>query len=116
MPRRVSQFVRAKNKRSPTNVGAMSRQFQALQAEMNRTKIDLIKTDLEASMTFATIARESSDTEKTLRNRRNARKGYDSIMHFAATASLTPEDEKQVNEKLGRLKTALVALGDRFPD
>src|SRR5579864_7292989 len=54
----------------------------SLKRELNDRKVDLIKVDLDTAMTFATIARDSSDQQKTARNAAHARKGYEAIVHF----------------------------------
>lgn len=57
-----------------------------LEAELNDRKVDLIKTDLEAAYTFASTACQANDGNKRMRNRKNARKGYDAVLHFLTTA------------------------------
>jgi hypothetical protein len=75
-------------------------------AEFNRLKVDLIKTDLAVAITFAKVATESTDEETKHRNRSNAQKAYDSVLHFLSAAILTPTDEKEITTKLALLKSA----------
>ena len=82
--------------------------------EFNRLKVDLIKTDLNVAITFTEIATESTNEETKHRNRGNARKAYDSVLHFLSTAILTPIDEKEITTKLALLKSALMKLGEAF--
>ena len=85
-----------------------------LMQQLNQRKIDLIKTDLDAARTFAQIARDSSDPEKASRNRRNARKGYDTVNHLLSTADVQPGERQTLETEIAALKSALTQLGETF--
>ena len=70
----------------------MDYQFRAALENVNQSKVDFIKTDLDVAITFAQIAQESTDENNAGRNLRNARKAYDAVLHFRSTATLTQRD------------------------
>lgn len=86
-----------------------------LEIELNDRKVDLIKADLDAAYTFASIARQANDRNKRLRNRKNARKGYETVLHFLTTAKLTPGEAVEIDKGIARLKRVLVELGEISP-
>jgi hypothetical protein len=95
------------------NVAAMLYHFEAAE-DLTRLKVDFIRTDLDVALTFAQIARQTGESEKTIRNQRNARKAYDAVLHYMGTASLTRFDQENLTRKLALLKSALLSLGESF--
>ena len=82
---------------------------------LNATAVDMLKTDLDTALTFARIAeQDTSHGEKKRRNRKNARKAYDSIVSYAKRVEVTVDEKQEMLEKLTRLKSALTRLGERF--
>lgn len=81
---------------------------------LNATAVGVLKTDLDTGLTFARIAENATDARKKRRNRKNARKAYDSIVDYEKRLELTAEERRDIGEKLGRLKSALIRLGERF--
>ena len=81
---------------------------------LNATVVGVLKTDLDTGLTFARIAEDASDAKKKRRNRKNARKAYDSIVDYEKRVELTAEERQDIGDKLGRLKSALTRLGERF--
>jgi len=79
----------------------------ALAAELNRAKVDLIRTDLETAITFATIALQANDRAKKARNTRNARKGYDAVLHFLRSAEVDRAEGRAIAEQVDRLRALL---------
>lgn len=70
-------------------------------------------TELDTGLTFAGIAAQAqSDEGKAKRNRRNARKAYDTVLHFLATSVLTSAEDTLVRRKREQLRKALVLLGE----
>ena len=75
-----------------------------------------VNTELDTGLTFVRIAlgakpgRNRSD--KVDRNRMNARKAYDSALHFLSTTSLNADEERMIKEKIGAFKSGLVKLGE----
>ncbi len=71
--------------------------------------------DLAAGLVFAKLASErTAGAAKRERNRRNARKAYDSVAKFAKNVTLTSTEERALNDGLAELKSALEQLGDTF--
>ncbi len=82
--------------------------------QLNTLKVELIKTDLEVALTFAQIASQTNDREKAIRNQQNARKAYDTVVRYAASATLTHFERERIATKLKLLKSALLSLGEPF--
>ena len=61
---------------------------------------------------FSKIARDSKDELKIERNRANARKAYDALLHFIPAAALSLEEAKEVALGMAELKAALRRLGE----
>ena len=74
--------------------------------------LTFLLTELGTAETFAEIASESEDGEKTARNRQNARKAYDTLLRFMPL--LSPEDSSNLLEKLNSLKSKLIELGEEI--
>ena len=82
--------------------------------ELKKLELDLIRKDLDAALTFAQIARQTADSAKSIRNQRNARKGYDAVFRYVGSASLLRVDQEHIIRKLALLKVALLSLGEPF--
>jgi hypothetical protein len=62
---------------------------------------------------FAKYAKSDSEDKKS-RNRKNARKAYDSVLHLLAKATLTPSVRTEIDNRLAVLKSDLQSLGETF--
>ncbi len=81
----------------------------------NRKGVETLKIDLMAGLTRAAIASQAPQhSEKRLRNRREARKAYDSVIGFIPRFELTPTDAEEITDRLAQLKSALEQLGESF--
>lgn len=87
--------------------------FEATE-DLNSVKVDSIKTDLDTALTFVQIARQTSEREKSIRNRRNARQAYDVVLRYIDSASLNGLEREHLTKKLASLKSALLSLGESF--
>jgi len=58
------------------------------------------------------MSAKANDHEKYQRNKHNARKAYDSVLHFQKRVSLSEEEAASLNAGIQELKTALQALGE----
>lgn len=77
-------------------------------------KVEFLFTELQAGLTFARIALNSKANDaKIERNRKNARKAYDSLLHFQKRISLSPEEKTRLEEGKKELKAALQRLGEK---
>ena len=86
----------------------------ATAAESNRVSIDFLKVDLQTALTFSELALQSPDGIKRNRNRRNARRGYDTILRLIDKVSLSDSDARSLGGQLLRLKSDLEELGETF--
>jgi hypothetical protein len=84
-------------------------------ADLNRTKIDLIFTDLEVAFAFAALAATSENPDTRNRNRANACKAYCQIRDKLLPLC-TPNDSQraEIERKLGELRRCLERLGEKF--
>jgi hypothetical protein len=73
--------------------------------------IDFIRAELKTGSTLAHIAL-NADGEKRERNRINARKAYDSILHFLPTSMLSDVELAEIKESLAKLQGDLQSLGE----
>ena len=76
--------------------------------------VEFLFAELASGLTFARLARGArpDDPEKLERNRKNARKAYDSLLHFRPRASLSPEERTRFEEGKKELQEALRTLGE----
>ncbi len=87
--------------------------FRGLDKNVNAARVQAIMADLAAGFTFAQLAKEAAaNSPKRQRNRNNARKAYESVTKFSKKTTLTPAEEKALNDGLTRLKSVLEQLGD----
>jgi hypothetical protein len=82
--------------------------------QLNRTSAEFLKTDIETALTFSSIALQTEDLPKKHRNRKYARKGYDTILRLSGRVRMSNDDEELLAEKLMRLKSELQSLGEVF--
>ncbi len=80
----------------------------------NKTGTDFLKADLEAALTFTDIAGTAEDSEDRERNRRAARRAYDTIVRLINKVELNREDANAMGSKLARLKSNLSGMGEVF--
>ncbi|MGH9575685.1 MAG: hypothetical protein ACRD40_19420 [Candidatus Acidiferrales bacterium] len=59
-----------------------------------------LKADLDVAYMFASIALQTNDRNKMIRNRENARKGYETIVHFLSAAKLTGKTLTKLTTRL----------------
>ena len=82
--------------------------------QLNATNADFLRIDVETALTFSQMALETDNPEKRDRNRRNARKAYDTITHLRGKVVFTAAQEEHMNEKTEHLKRDLTKLGEKF--
>ena len=81
---------------------------------MDRANTNFLKVDIATALTFSGIALQADDPIKKNRNRRNARKGYDTIVRLVDKVHLSKDDAQVIREGLRRLKSELERLGEVF--
>lgn len=87
-------------------------EFLSTQSRVNKVSADFLKVDLQAGLTFASLALEADDGGKKERNRRSARKAYDTIMRLIDRVTLAEEEAESLRQDLERLKSNLIRLGE----
>jgi hypothetical protein len=81
---------------------------------LNRASTDFLKVDVETALTFASFALHTDDSVKKGRNKRAARRAYDSVLRLSKKVELTEVDARELSVKLKQLKSELEALGEVF--
>ena len=74
--------------------------------------IQFLRTELSAGLTFSRIALHAKHAEKIDRNRINARKAYDALLHFTPETSIPAKDAEEIQAKMALLKADLQKLGE----
>lgn len=77
--------------------------------------VDFLFTELGSGLTFARIAltTKTDDAKRIQRNRQNARKAYDSLLHFQGRVSLSQAEKTRLEEGKKELRAALQQLGEK---
>ncbi len=99
--------------------GELLQQKAQLLRESNRVLQEFLIIDLELSLTFAKTAQQSGcDEERKIRNQRNARRGYESVMSFLKNdrVEFEPGVRDQFRERLKELRHRLRCLGELMPE
>ena len=74
----------------------------------NLIGIEFLRTEVETASVFAKIASDATDEEKKLRNRHNAIRAYETLVHFVNQFALTIDEEDEIRGKLMELRRKLV--------
>ena len=82
--------------------------------QLNETNVEFLKIDVQTALTFTNLALTSDNPEIINRNRKSARKAYDTILNLRARVTFTPSEEGYMAEMLSRLKNELKSLGEKF--
>jgi hypothetical protein len=92
----------------------LTKQLTATGRQLNATNADFLRIEVETALTFTDLASQTNNSEKQIRNRKNARKAYDTIVRMWGDVTFTPEQEGFMHEMMSRLKIKLELLGERF--
>jgi len=90
----------------------LSEDSKKLKKQVETTQADFVLTEVSASTTFAQVALDADDPEKRERNRKNARKGYDTARRFSHTPALRGPGLQEFNMGMARLEKMLRRLGE----
>jgi hypothetical protein len=102
----------------------MMRRARELRREFERTRANLIRSEFDLAMTFASFDLDAGrDAEKRTKSERSARLAYDTAIHFLAAAQL-PEAElselnrrrQEVEAELKKLHDSMAAVKQKRPD
>lgn len=80
--------------------------------QLRRTGAEFLKIDLATALTFAEIARTSTEPERRERNRRNAARAYRGVSELLRRANLTPDEAEEIAKLTAELKQKLQTLGE----
>jgi hypothetical protein len=80
--------------------------------DYHQSGFQFINAELDTGLTFLRIALGAKGRNKIERNRMNARKAYDSALHFLPSTSLSAEEARMIKEKIASLESGLVKLGE----
>lgn len=78
----------------------------------NRFAMAFLNAELHTGLTFSRVAMVTRSQEKKDRNRVNARKAYDSILHYLPGSHLTTRESNAFELKLDELRSVLKSLGE----
>ena len=100
--------------RSALRRKALAQALTATGEQLNSTNANFLRIDVETALTFSGLALRTDNQEKLKRNRKNARRAYDTILHLWHHVTFTPSQEGYMHEMMGRLRNELELLGERF--
>lgn len=93
----------------PENPGMLN--LLSTMDQFRRTAADFLTLDLKTALTFAEIARTSTNPETKGRNAQNAVRAYSSVTELLKRAHLSEEDAQTIFELRSELRDRLAALG-----
>ena len=79
---------------------------------LRQVSTDFLKVDLETALTFTGIALGSDNAVKKDRNRRSARKAYDTVLRLMNKLDVDERDVQLLRTNLERLRSELQMLGE----
>ncbi|MBV8049941.1 MAG: hypothetical protein JOZ80_02055 [Acidobacteriaceae bacterium] len=83
--------------------------------DFNRSGFAFLMSDIDLALTMTQIALSApSNSAKRTRNTNNARHAYDTVLHFRTLVTFSDSEQEQFIINLGRLKSALMQLGEEF--
>ena len=90
----------------------INRGVRDLGRETGAAETQFLRTELHTGLSFSKFALTADDELKIERNRTNARKAYDAVLHFLPGTSLSAEEAQEVQANMEQLKSALQQLGE----
>jgi len=79
----------------------------------NNGELEFLRAEAQTGLTFSKIALQSRHQEKTDRNRANARKAYDCLLHFMPRVTPTTGEWDEIRASVAELKSNLLGnFGD----
>lgn len=80
--------------------------------DFNRTMTDFLKVDVSTGLTFTELALTTEDPEKKRRNRKSARRAYDTVTKQMKKVHPSDRDMEELDANLDRLRAELTQLGE----
>jgi len=81
-------------------------------ADTGRAELEFLRAELTTGLTLSRIALDAKDEGKVDRNRVNARKAYDSVLHYMPKTFLPTPEWEEIKSRLAQLKAELKLLGE----
>ena len=78
----------------------------------DRSALAFLNAEFHTGMAMSRVALLARSQEKKERNRANARKAYDSILHYLPGSHLTAREANDFETKLEELRAILKSLGE----
>lgn len=82
--------------------------------QVAKASAQFLKVDLDTAKTFLQIARQTDNPARKERNRRAARKAYDTMVRFMERVKLKDEDLRILVPGLEQLRSELEGIGETF--
>ena len=105
----------------PTGMNTRSDPYPNRQADVDRHRVEFMKSELTLCFTFSSIAArryESGDQESATKSMANAEKAYETVIQFLSdpkhSKHLTAEESQDITIELERLRDRLDGLIQRF--
>jgi len=92
------------------------KRLAALHRRFLRNSEEFVSTELDVSITFASLALRSSDETRRLAFAKHALTGYESFFRFLPLTSLASQKNALIAQKVAWLKAALIELGQDLTD
>jgi hypothetical protein len=77
-----------------------------------RSGLSFLNAELHTGLALSRVATTARSPEKKQRNLTNARKAYDSILHYLPGSHLTPAEASDFDLRLDELREVLKSLGE----
>ena len=91
------------------------RDISSLRDDLHRTTVEFLRTDVDTGIMLARIAVGArKDSERRIRNTRNARMAYDTVEKLRRQTPMSTEIRNALDEKIGLLRSLLEVLGESF--
>lgn len=79
-----------------------------------RSGLAFLQAELRLGLTMSRIALQARHASKKERNRINARKACDAILHYLPDSNLSAQEAEEIKTRLSELRSALRDLGEEF--
>ena len=81
---------------------------------VNRAAAEFLKLDVQTALTFLFTVRSSEDETRRVRNRKAARRAYDTVVKLMKRVKLSEEDTRKLQVGLEQLRSELEEVGEVF--
>ena len=79
---------------------------------VNHRRLEFLRSEIHTGLTLSKIALEAAHEEKRQRNRANARRAYDSLMHFMPSVFVDDKEAYEIKAGVAQLVAQLQKLGE----